>query len=314
MPDETEIQAIINKFLGFKKDRPWVELSFFGGNFLGLAPEKIQRLLAAAAPWIASGEINGIRFSTRPDTIDSQRLALIRPYPVTTVELGVQSMDPYVLRRASRGHSPEDTVRAVSLLKAESCRIGLQMMTGLPGDDDATCIETARRIIALKPDMVRIYPTLVLSGSPLAMLYQRGKYQPQPLKACVNLLKTLYLMFHENKIAVIRMGLQASEGLDDPATVLAGPYHPALGHMVYSRIFLDAAAEKIQKIANVRKPAPMDAVTLGVHPRNLSRMQGLKKTNLTRLKQRFHLQTLIITTDPDLAQDLEQDAIIVTAQ
>ncbi|MEZ4549863.1 MAG: hypothetical protein R2874_05125 [Desulfobacterales bacterium] len=65
-------------------------------------------------------------------------------------------------------------------VEKENCRIGLQMMTGLPGDDDATCLETARRIIALKPDMVRIYPTLVLSGSPLAALYAKGKV-PAPV-------------------------------------------------------------------------------------------------------------------------------------
>ena len=307
LPDKTEICAIVEKFLAFKKNRFPVEVSFFGGSFLGLAPDKILELLDAVMLFFDAGKINGIRFSTRPETVDEGRLRLLRPYPVSTVELGVQSMNNSVLRRACRGHTSQDTVQAVSLLKRENCRIGLQMMTGLPGDDDATCLETARRIIALKPDMVRIYPTLVLSGSPLAVLYAKGKYQPQSLEKCVALLKHLFLLFQENRITVIRMGLQASEGLDDPATVLAGPYHPALGHLVFSKIFLDRAVEHIKKnITSKNVPAPA-AVTLIVHPQSLSRMQGQNKSNISILKQQFNIRQLDLKTDAAL----DRDAVVV---
>ena len=296
LPTFADIRSGVHEFLSYKKDtRSGVELSFYGGNFLGLPTKTIQDLLELASEFAVSGKIDGIRFSTRPDTIDADRLKLLGPYPVSTVELGVQSMDDAVLREAGRGHTAEDTVNAVNLLKQKNYRIGLQMMTGLPGDTDALCLHTARQIIALKPDFVRVYPTLVICGSLLAELYHQGRYTPQSLDDCIALLKTLVLLFQENGISVIRIGLQASDGLDDPAIVLAGPYHPALGHMVYSKILLDAAIEALSA-----EQTPGQTVTITVHPRSLSRMQGLNKTNIERLKQRFHIETLHLTTDPSL--------------
>jgi histone acetyltransferase (RNA polymerase elongator complex component) len=212
-------------------------------------------------------------------------------------------MNDQVLKQANRGHIAEDTKRAVTLLKQENYQIGLQMMTGLPGDDDAVCLETTRQIIALKPDFVRIYPTLVIAGSKLADLYKKRKYEPLSIEECVAQLKRLYLIFQENHINVIRMGLQASDELDDPATVLAGPYHPALGHMVFSKIFLDKAAKKIRE-----KSTSNDSVTLTVHPKSLSRMQGLNKKNIDTLKQMFDIKCLSLATNASL----EKDDIIVS--
>ncbi len=299
IPSANEIHAIVDEFLGYKrKNRTWTEVSFFGGNFLGLAPDRIQQLLDPVVSFAKSKKIDGIRFSTRPDTIDKDQLNLISPYPISTVELGVQSMINPVLKKAGRGHTAEDTIKAVSLLKQKKYQIGLQMMTGLPGDNDELCLESAGHIIALQPDFVRIYPTLVINGSPLANLYQKGKYQPMSIEKCVAQLKRLYLLFQENHINVIRMGLQASEELDDLTTVLAGPYHPALGHMVFSKIFLDSAAKKIKE-----KTSSNDAVTLTVHPRSLSRMQGLNKKNIDTLKQMFDIRQLDLITDASLEKN-----------
>ena len=299
LPTSADIRSRVHEFLSYKRDsRSGVELSFYGGNFLGLPTKTLQDLLGQASEFAASGQIDSIRFSTRPDTVDEKRLTLLAPYPVSTVELGVQSMDDGVLRESGRGHTAADTVNAVSLLKQKNYRVGLQMMTGLPGDTDAICLQTARQIVALKPDFVRIYPTLVICGSPLEEVYRQGRYAPQSLDDCIALLKTLALLFQENGISVIRMGLQASDGLDDPAIVLAGPYHPALGHMVYSKILLDAAT----KALSAGEP-PGQTVTITVHPLSLSRMQGLNKTNIDILKHRFHIETLYLATDPALDVD-----------
>jgi histone acetyltransferase (RNA polymerase elongator complex component) len=299
LPTGDDIRARVNEFLSYKKDtRTGVELSFYGGNFLGLPEATMINLLDQARQFAEDGRIDGIRFSTRPDTVDADRLDILDSYPVRAVELGVQSMDDEVLRQAGRGHTAEDTINAIRLLKKTQYHIGLQMMTGLPGDTAHLCQQTARRIIALKPDFVRIYPTLVICGSPLAELYRQGRYAPQSMEVCISLLQNLACLFKENGIPVIRMGLQASDGLDDPAIVLAGPYHPALGHMVYSKIILDTAIAALSE-----GPSPGQTVTITVHPRSLSRMQGLNKTNIKQLKQRFHIETLCLKTDPSLDVD-----------
>ena len=289
----------INTFLAYntRKRKP-VEIAFFGGNFLGQPDDTVQVLLAEATKFVARGEVDSIRFSTRPDTIDRQRLELIRDFPVSTVELGVQSMDPGVLMTSRRGHSDWDTAHAVGLLKTCQYSIGVQMMIGLPGDEPELMMKTGQRIVDLEPDFVRIYPTLVIQGSPLAKWYQQGKYLPLSLKTAVSRVKDLYLLFQRAAIPVIRMGLQHAKEFDDPETILAGPYHPAFGHLVFSEIFLERVrrvleSDKIQK----------EAVDIRVHPKNVSRMRGLNNENIRKLNQLFSPESIDILTDPGIAKN-----------
>ncbi len=296
-PEKVERQ--IHEFLKFKRnDRRPAQVAFYGGNFLGLEKEYIKRLLNVSTKFVKNKEIDAIRFSTRPDTIDHDRIEIIKNYPVTTVEIGVQSMDDRVLAMAQRGHSASDTQRAVALLKNRQYQIGLQMMVGLPEEDEAGSLSTAYRIGELEPDFVRIYPTIVLKNSLLARWYENGTYRPWSLERSIAHVKTLYLFFKKKNIPVIRMGLQASEDLDSGAAVLAGPYHPAFGHMVHSKIFLDIATEIMG-----HKSVSHDTVTIKVHPKSISKMRGMKNSNVETLKRRFRLQSLQIVPDPTLDED-----------
>ncbi|MDM8518154.1 radical SAM protein, partial [Desulfobacterales bacterium HSG16] len=136
-----------------KKGR--VEVAFYGGSFLGLSPEKIEELFKFMAGYIDSGQIHGIRFSTRPDDIDSKRLDIIKSRLVSTVEIGVQSMNDRVLTLSARGHTAQDVKNAASFLKECRVQTGMQMMVGLPGDDEATVMETALKIVEMSPDFIR---------------------------------------------------------------------------------------------------------------------------------------------------------------
>ncbi len=265
---------------------------------MGLEKEYIERLLNVSAKFVKNNEIDAIRFSTRPDTIDHDRIEIIKNYPIKTVEIGVQSMDNRVLAMANRGHSASDTQLAVALLKDRHYQIGLQMMVGLPEEDESSSLSTAYRIGELEPDFVRIYPTIVLKNSLLARWYENGTYRPWSLERSIAHVKTLYLFFKKKNIPVIRMGLQASEDLDSGAAVLAGPYHPSFGHMVHSKIFLDMATEILG-----HKSVSQDTVTLNVHPKSISKMRGMKNSNVETLKRRFQLTSLEIVPDSSLAID-----------
>jgi histone acetyltransferase (RNA polymerase elongator complex component) len=290
-----QIRHSVESFLKYKSaQRGIVQIAFFGGNFLGIDIEEIKRLLSEAAVFVKTGRANSIRFSTRPDTIDRERLDIIKNFPVSTVELGVQSMDDRVLANTKRGHSSSDTVKAVQRLKKFDYEIGAQLMVGLPGDDPGRLLASARRVAELEPDFIRIYPTVVVAGSPLATLYKAGRYRPLPLKDAVTQVKELYRFF----IQVIRMGLQATDDLEKGSTILAGPYHPSFGHLVYSEIFLDKAISAIETV-NPKGPA----VTLHVHPRSVSKMRGLKNVNITRLNKKFPLQSVEIVPDHSLKED-----------
>jgi histone acetyltransferase (RNA polymerase elongator complex component) len=303
--DPRDIQSIekvenkIHEFLKYKKgDRRPAQVAFYGGNFLGLEKEYIKRLLNVSIKFVKNKTIDTIRFSTRPDTIDPDRLDIIKDYPVSTIEIGAQSMDDRVLAEVKRGHLASDTQKAAALLKERHYELGIQMMVGLPGEDEDSFLSTGHKIGELEPNFVRIYPTIVLKDSLLAKWYRNGKYRPLSLERSIAQVKRLYLFFKKKGIRVIRMGLQAANDLDSGAAILAGPYHPAFGHMVHSAIFLDMAVAiiKADKISR-------DTVMLKVHPRSISKMRGLKNKNLDLLKKRFHIKSIQIIPDSSVAED-----------
>ncbi len=297
-PSADQIQQAVRRFLNYGKKRPsTTQISFFGGNFLGLEKETIRSLLGAAMPFVQAKEVDSIRFSTRPDTINPESLSLLEGFPVSTVELGVQSMNDHVLDTAGRGHRASDTIVAAGLLKNRGYQMGLQMMVGLPGDDDDGAMETARRIVELAPDFVRIYPTLVLEGSQLARQFREDRYHPMALAACVTLVKRLLLYFNTHHIPVVRMGLQASDGLTRAGGFVAGPYHPAFGHLVHSEIVLCAISSELDRME--KRPDPL---TIFVHPSMVSRVQGLRKQNIDRLKHSFALKKIVLLQDAHLAK------------
>ncbi|MCF8028807.1 MAG: radical SAM protein [Desulfobacteraceae bacterium] len=300
IPETADLDATVRQYLEHRRaGRGFTEISFYGGNFLGLETARIRKLLKAAAAWVKAGKINGIRFSTRPDTIDARRLDLLAAYPVSTVEIGVQSMDDAVLKRIKRGHTAADCFRAAEMLKNGGFRLGCQIMTGLPEEDEDSAVDSAGATAEMKPDFIRIYPLVVLSGSVLAGQYRAGRFVPLGLEDCIQRMAKLYRIFSENGIPVVRMGLQASEELNAPGTVLAGPYHPAMGHMVFSRVMLAHARQQLDAAAEL--PA---MVSLRVHPASISRMRGLKNANMDALKRLYpDVQQFDVRPDPQIAED-----------
>jgi histone acetyltransferase (RNA polymerase elongator complex component) len=223
------------------------EVAFYGGSFTAIEKEVQGKLLAAVQPFIRNGLIDSVRVSTRPDYIDPPTLDLLKRYGVKTVELGVQSMVEEVLYRSRRGHTGEDVLRATELLHDHGFEMGIQIMVGLPGDDPRGNVQTVDRVIQLNPHFVRIYPTLVLKGTPLEKWYRSGRYTPLSLEDAIDICKRAFLKFHRAGIPVIRLGLQSSPELETTDCLVAGPYHAAFGHLVESSIFHDMASHLMRK-------------------------------------------------------------------
>lgn len=217
------------------------EIAFFGGSFTAINRSYMTDLLKAAAKYVDNGTVKGIRISTRPDAIDDEILTLLKEYRVTSIELGAQSMNDRVLRMNNRGHTSGDVVKASRLIKQYGFELGLQMMTGLYADNDASALKTAAKLIELKPATVRIYPTIVLKDTDLAALYSDGIYKPQTLFEAVNLAAKLYMLFCDNGIKVIRLGLHSIE--ED--AYIAGPWHPAFSELCQSEIMLAGVISKL---------------------------------------------------------------------
>lgn len=263
------------------------QLAFYGGSFTAIPHEQQLSLLKAAKAGLDAGLIHSVRLSTRPDAIDGEILNTLSRYGVETVELGAQSMDDEVLALSGRGHTAGDVEQASGLIKSRGFRLILQMMTGLPGDSPEKSIATAERIIALRPDGVRIYPTVVVRDTALFDLWQAGHYTPHSVEDAVELCSRIVSMFEKAGIPIIRLGLNPTEELSG-GMAAAGAYHPALGEMVKSRIMLKKA------VVLLEGTAAGSCVVLGVHKSMISQMTGQKRCNATALTERFSLSGLKI--------------------
>lgn len=281
------VDKIIGSYLKTLPKEAYIEAAFFGGSFTGIPVDEQDELLSVAKKYYDLGKINGIRLSTRPDYISSEILELLKEKSVSTIELGVQSLNEQVLLMSNRGHSRESVINAVELIKEYGFNLGLQMMTGLPGDTPQYSIETAKEFIRLKPDFVRIYPTLVIRDTKLADMYYNGEYTPQTVDDAVALCKTLKNMFSENDIKVIRVSLQPTEEISPDASVVAGPFHPAFGELVDNGIYYDKLSELTKDLKNCK-------ITIGVNSSSVSKLIGNGGRNKKRLKEQKNIDMKVI--------------------
>jgi len=292
IPDANDVGAIIRERLAtIPAKNNVVEVGFFGGTFTGLPLQQQEAYLEAVHPFMDNDRISGIRLSTRPDFIDRRRLELLKKNRVTTIELGAQSMDNAVLKKAGRGHSAEDTIAASRLIREYGFRLGLQMMTGLPGDTPEKALATAKQIVELKADDVRIYPLLVIRNTPLERLYLSGKYNPLPLSDAVEIVAELYEVFENAGINIIRAGLHPSEGLLTGRELLAGPFHVAFKELVLTRLWRENLEHLLQN-ENRRE------LHVFVAPGQMNYAVGHKSENKNLLLEKFEI--VKFKTDPSL--------------
>jgi len=271
------------------------EVAFFGGTFTRLSKERMKALLGAVAPYIRRGLFQSIRVSTRPDALDKERLDLMKAYGVFTVELGAQSMDDRVLSLSNRGHTAGDTVKGVQALKEYGFRVGIQLMPGLPGDSNECFHSTITKVIRLHPDMVRLYPALVIRGTELVRWYSEGRYSPLSLEEAVEICMEGCMRLESEGIPVIRIGLMTSPTLLEDGQIVAGPWHTAFGFLVRSGIHLKKIASFLPgqgKVSLIRIHAPKREVNL---------VRGYKNQGIRWIEQRTGAKVVGVEPDDSIA-------------
>ncbi|MBQ2971855.1 MAG: radical SAM protein [Ruminococcus sp.] len=269
------VEAIEVASNSLKENSLNAEIAFFGGSFTAIDREYMVSLLDATTPYI--DKFKGIRISTRPDCIDEEVLSLLKQYNVTSIELGAQSMDDDVLKANNRGHSAKDVINASKLIKSYSFSLGLQMMTGLYKSTVNKDIYTAQQFIALKPDTVRIYPTVVMLNTELERLFQEGMYIPLGVDESVDLCAQLLTMFDKADIPVIRLGLHHSESLEKD--MITGAYHPAFRELCESKLMLYKALKLLEN------KDTHSFYEISVSPSCVSKMIGNNKGNIKQLNE-----------------------------
>ncbi|MDD3268765.1 MAG: radical SAM protein [Syntrophomonadaceae bacterium] len=298
----SDIIAIIEEHLEtVKHSERQVELAFFGGSFTAIAQTLQESYLEAVQPYLRRGLISSIRISTRPDCINAANLRVLAGWGVRTIELGVQSFSDVVLKASARGYLSADVFKACHLIREQGFKLGLQLMIGLPGDTYQQDMKSALQAIDLRPDMVRIYPTLVISATALEQMYAKGIYTPLSLKEAVKTTAAMFKQFQAHDIPVIRMGLQPNAELRSTGTVIAGPFHPAFGELVEQEVCKEQASKAINTFFNLY--GSYKAVNLWVNPRDISKMTGHKRQTIYDLQESFHLDQLLVRQIDNLLLD-----------
>ncbi len=266
------------------------EIAFFGGTFSALPQALIESILAAASIHVRQGTFTGIRFSTRPDCLGDEIVDIFTKYPVRTIELGVQSLCDSVLQKSRRGYCVRSVHDSVKRVRDGGWTLGIQMMAGLPGDTRRLFAQSIGEAIALAPDFLRIYPTLVLEGTILADSFRKGLYAPLSLDEAVTWLAPAYDAALRAGIAVIRMGLHPDPALEKPGVILAGPYHPAFGYLVRCRWWRDRVDQEFASFSGLAG----DEIVLRVSPNLVSDVIGHGRSNLRYWKARWDVTVKVI--------------------
>jgi histone acetyltransferase (RNA polymerase elongator complex component) len=268
-----------------------IEVSFFGGTFTGVKEEKQKELLGVAKEYKDKNLINKIRLSTRPDYIDEYILTYLKEYGVDIIELGVQSLDEEVLRKAGRGHSANDVLNASRLIKEYKFVLGHQIMPGLPGDTFKKDIHTTKESIEMKPDICRIYPSLVIKDTPMEKMYTSDQYRPYSLEEAVHISKVMYNMYRKNKVNVIRIGLQPTESINEGKDIIAGPFHPSFRELVEGSLMVDMILENMKDEEN--------AVAY-INSKDISKLYANKKVYFNRLNENH--KNLVVKQSNDVSR------------
>ena len=294
----------------FSDDNALREIAFYGGSFTAIESDVQEKFLSIAKGYIDSGDIESIRISTRPDSIDTETLDRLKRYGVKTIELGIQSMSDDVLDANDRGQTRADSVRASKLIKEHGFTLGHQIMPGLYKDTPEAMLQTADECIELKPEFMRVYPCLVVKGTDLAKLYESGEYVPLTIDEAVDICKDIYKKAARAGVTIIRMGLHPERDFVESG-IVAGPFHPSFKHLVISALFYDLIARLLGSLDLNGE----DLVIL-VNKSDVSNATGIKKSNIVRIREKFSLKSVKVTADENIKEGsvtLSYDKVTLSA-
>lgn len=190
--------ARLNQLIATGHSVDKVDVIVMGGTFTAFKPEYrewfVKRCLDAmngseSETLREAQELNesapsrciGLTIETRPDVFRQEEADHSMSLGATRVELGVQTTRDEILQRIDRGHGTAETVAATRLAKDKGLKVCYHMMPGLPGADLESDIESFQEIfrnVDYRPDMLKIYPTLVVEGTDLYKMWKAGEYVP----------------------------------------------------------------------------------------------------------------------------------------
>lgn len=209
------------------------QIAFYGGSFTGLEEEQRELLLQPLLSEL--DEQSSFRISTHPLCINPNILHWCSANRITTIELGIQDFSSSVLSASGRGYDSGTAIKAARLVNEHGFELGVQLMPGLPGWDESSLALNHLMVKDIRPQLLRIYPCLVLKDTPLHELWRQGKYQPLSLTQAISQSADWQQLCDQEGIKLIKVGLPSNL---DANEIAAGPWHPAFGELVRAELLV----------------------------------------------------------------------------
>jgi len=192
--------------IGHRIDK--IELIVMGGTFLSTDVSYQEKFMKGALEGIIDKKVSsleeakklsesskrrviGITIETRPDYCQKKEVDLMLKYGTTRVEIGIQTVYDDIYELVKRGHTTTDSIEAIQIAKDAGLKVNAHMMPNLPGSTYSKDLETFNTLFSNSdycPDMLKIYPTVVIKGTELYIWWQEGKYTPYDLDDLVDLI------------------------------------------------------------------------------------------------------------------------------
>ena len=245
-----QILTKLDKLLAFGHERSKLELVIVGGTFLFM-PKNYQEdfikscfdalngfdsdSLEDAKKNNETSKIRNVGFTieTKPDYCKEEHVDAMLEYGVTRVEIGVQCLQERVYRIVNRGHDFQDVVQSFQISKDSGYKIVAHMMPGLPTmtpNDDVKDFKQLFDDERLKPDMLKIYPSLVIENTPLYKDYKSGKYTPYSSEDMIKVLTEVKKSV-PRWVRIMRVQREIS-----PSEIVAGPKLGNLRQIVHKNL------------------------------------------------------------------------------
>lgn len=291
-----EVKNIIEEHLKkVNKEEYNIEIAFSG-----LDNETQESFLEVAYEYIKSEKINSIRITTKANYINRRFLKLLKKYKVKAIELEIQTINEYILKKIGATYNVKNIKKAAKLIKHRRFDLGLQMMVGLPESTRNDELNTAKEIVKIKPKIVSVTPVLVEKGTDLEKEYKEKRYKPLTLVQTVEICEELVGLFNKEKIKIIAIGYglldNDLEQLEIAENIVDGPFHPAFRQLVESGLWYNAIVNKIKKL-NVK----VKQVEVTVNPIDTNNVIGYKQDNINKLKDLYDVE-LIVTSNEKIKQ------------
>ena len=245
-----QISKKIQQLISFGHDSTKLELVLVGGTFLFMPKDYQENFIKSSydalngfeSPNLEAAKKSnettkhrnvGFTIETKPDYCKEEHVDLMLDYGATRIEIGVQCLQDRVYKIVNRGHDLNDVIDSFQIAKDAGYKIVAHMMPGLPTmspSDDIKDFQTLFEDSRFKPDMLKIYPSLILKDTPLYDEYQDGKYIPYSDDDMLNVLTEVKKMVPK-WMRIMRVQREIT-----PMEIIAGPKMGNLRQIVHKNL------------------------------------------------------------------------------